>query len=362
MGTILESSLCRSRADCLATVGITDHRYTDGPSRSIARWEPSAGRRPGSQQAPEGSRGRESRHRLEPEFTKPSSAAIPRCLDTSFRAPLEIVWIQKTLCGSMWESPTTVSRSFPSGGNPSFDSSTPTVRGRWICHAKSSKCVKQDREGDVTSKFETVTGGIFVVLTSILTITAPAGAQESDPGRSRSGDWSLDFRMGYANATGDLGDLSDEGFLGGLGLSYGISPRVALRSDVSVQRLRRAGRPRTLGGILGPRTILWHLLGAAEVELTGPDATPWSVWTVLGAGASFLDVTGTLDGGASVPSQQEWKPTLGLAAKVGYALTRSVEVVGQSEVFLMLGDRTAPEEYLGKEAVIGTSLGLRLSF
>lgn len=206
---------------------------------------------------------------------------------------------------------------------------------------------------------------IVALLASAWLAAVPAAtpllAQESAPPPS-STRWSLDFRMGYANATGDLGDLSDEGIFGGVGISYRVSPRVGIRSDVSLQRLRRAGRPRDLGGILGPRTDLWHLLGAGELELTDEDATPWSVWAMLGAGASILDVSGTLDDGASIPEDTEWKPTLALALKVGYGLSQNVEAFGRSEVLLMLGDRTAPDEYLGKEAVMGTSLGLRFSF
>ena len=199
-----------------------------------------------------------------------------------------------------------------------------------------------------------------LMLAAPIAVPGPLGAQ--DP-TSRGGPppWSLDLRLGYANATGDLGDLSDEGFLGGVGLSRSVTSRLALRADLSLQRLRRAGRPRDLGGIVGPRTEVWHFLGATEVELTGASAEPWNVWAIVGAGASFLDVSGTLDGGSAVPDQTEWKPTVGLALAVGYGLARRLALFGRSEVFLMLGDRTSPGEFLGKEAVMGTSLGLRFS-
>lgn len=202
---------------------------------------------------------------------------------------------------------------------------------------------------------------IVGLLASAWLVAAPVGAQEQ-AAPSSSTRWSVHFRMGYANATGDLGDLSDEGLFGGVGIFHRVSPRVGLGSDVSLQRLRRSGRPRDLGGILGPRTDLWHLLGASEIELTSQSATPWSIWAILGAGASILDVSGTLDDGASIPADREWKPTLALAMKVGYGLSRNVDAFGRSEILLMLGDRTAPDEFLGKEAVMGTSLGLRFSF
>lgn len=192
-------------------------------------------------------------------------------------------------------------------------------------------------------------------------LMAPSLGAQSPGGEPPPTRWSVDLRIGYANATGDLGDLSDEGFHGAVGVSYRVTPRLALRSDVGSSRLRRAGRPRELGGIVGPKTLIWHFLGGVELELTGDDATPWNVWTGLGAGASTLDVSGTLDGGMAVPEMNEWKPTVGLSLMLGYRFAGSLNLFARSEALLLLGDRTSPDEFLGKEAVMASSVGLRLS-
>ena len=73
----------------------------------------------------------------------------------------------------------------------------------------------------------------------------------------------------------------------------------------------------------GPETDVWNIVAGVDLELTDAAHTPWSVSTVWLGGASYFDVSGSLDGGASVPAQTDWKPTIALALVVGYDLDDS---------------------------------------
>ena len=76
----------------------------------------------------------------------------------------------------------------------------------------------------------------------------------------------------------------------------------------------------------------------------------------------MVDVPGSVSiRGSAVPDTEEWKPTVAVSLAVGYSLTSALEILARSEAYLMLGDRTSPGEYLGKEAVMAMSLGLRFS-
>jgi hypothetical protein len=195
-----------------------------------------------------------------------------------------------------------------------------------------------------------------------LLFASPGAAQASANDAPGIGTWSLDLRIGYAAPTGDLGDVSDEGILGGLGIAYRVGDRLALRSDVTMENLERGGQPRVLGGVRGPETDVWNIVAGMDLELTEASHTPWSVSTYLLGGISYFDVSGSLDGGASVPAQTDWKPTTAVALVVGYAFHPRVEVFARSVIFAMLGDRTSDGEFLGKEVTVETAIGSRLSF
>lgn len=197
--------------------------------------------------------------------------------------------------------------------------------------------------------------------TVLLGLATPTAAQERDRNTSGAGPFSVGVRAGYANASGDLGDVSDEGFLVGAGIAYRVLGRLSLNSELAVERLRRGGRPPLLGGVHGPRTDIWHILMGAELELTEEDAAPWSVWVMLTGGASYFDVSGSLDGGASIPPQADWKPTLAGGLVLGYDITRRLGVVGRSTLYNMFGDRDKEGQFLGNERTIGISIGLRFS-
>lgn len=195
----------------------------------------------------------------------------------------------------------------------------------------------------------------------LFVLGSPTAAQSSDPRDPGHGPLSLDLRGGYATASGDLGDVSDEGVVVGGGISYRVVGRLALHSELTVEKLRRGGRPHLLGGIRGPRTTIWHLLLGGELELSDERATPWSVWAMLAGGASYFDVTGPPDAGVSISSQTDWKPTLAGAVSLGYSFTRTVGVVGRSALYSMFGDRGKEGEFLGNERSIEISLGFRFS-
>lgn len=178
--------------------------------------------------------------------------------------------------------------------------------------------------------------------------------------REDTDTWELGLRAGFASPKGDLGDLGDDGVFVGAGLGYGVGPRVALRVEVGFENLERGGRPRTLGGVRGPRIDVWHLLAGPELILTEPTATPWSVALTVEAGASYLDVTASLGESGGVPAQTGWKTTGYAGLVVGYELTRSLMVFARSGGYVMLGDARDPDDFLGKEASLENTLGLRV--
>lgn len=200
-----------------------------------------------------------------------------------------------------------------------------------------------------------VAAGLAAIL--VVALAQPAVAQE--PRARDHGSIFVDLAFGYATASGDLGDVSDEGFVAGAGISYPVSRRLSLRSEFALASLRRGGRPQTLGGVRGAQTDIWHMLVGGELELTDEAATPWNVWATLTGGASYFDVSGSPDGGAAVPTQTDWKPTLAGGLSLGYELAGGVGLVGRAALYSMFGDREREGEFLGNERTLELSFGVR---
>lgn len=189
----------------------------------------------------------------------------------------------------------------------------------------------------------------------LLLLLAPAGAAaQQEPTR-----WSVDLRAAFASPKGDLGDVSDDGQVGGVSVGYRVHPRLALRVETSLQNLERAGRPEFLGGTLGPDIELWQAMLVAHVELTDPRLSRWDVSLHAGAGDSYVDAgpTPVLD-----PFEEHELTFVGggsVGYDIGHVLTLFARVDGYGIVADAFGD--APP-YMSKEIILNPGAGLRLRF
>ena len=188
-------------------------------------------------------------------------------------------------------------------------------------------------------------------------VPAPAVAQSATGRAQPAGVASV--RAGASSPKGDLGDLNDDGVLVGLGLGYRLLPRVELRAQLDFQNLERGGRPRAFGGTVGPQTHLWHYLAGVQVELTDPVISKWEIALNALGGGTYYDIS---DGPPAVPDYTGHKPTVHLAAQVGYDLFDSATLFARAGGYGILGDAGEPPQQLGKEAVLTHVGGLRIRF
>ena len=187
-------------------------------------------------------------------------------------------------------------------------------------------------------------------------LAPPAAAQST--GRAQPAGVA-EIRAGASSPKGDLGDLNDDGVLIGLGLGYRLLPRVELRAQLDFQNLERGGRPRALGGAVGPQTHLWHYLAGVQVELTDPVISKWEIALNALGGGTYYDIS---DGPPAVEDYTGHKPTVHLAAQVGYDLFDSATLFARAGGYGILGSAPEPPRQLGKEVVLTHTAGLRIRF
>lgn len=186
-----------------------------------------------------------------------------------------------------------------------------------------------------------------------------AGVAGGDPGPP----FSVSARMGFSAPRGDLGDLTDDGYVLGLALGRRVAPRVTLLLEGSLEDLLRGGRLGPgfgLGGWLGPNMELWRVMGLASVELTDPAASRWEVAVQAGAGATVVSADGFTDGDAFTATE----PTLMAGLLTGFDVTPRFTLFARGGGSIWF-DGTGPgggENYLGKEVTLTQSLGLRVRF
>lgn len=161
---------------------------------------------------------------------------------------------------------------------------------------------------------------------------ADADAQESP--------WTVEARGGVAIPVDDLNDFLDPGGTVGIGASYQLNPRLALRVDGDLALLQGDDAP---DGASLPDMDIWHLGGGIEGQITSP-VSPWNITANVGAGASILDsdsfaqpvvnpVTGeTADGF----TETYFSANGGIT--VGYELSPQFSVVGGGQAYLIVTD------------------------
>ena len=206
----------------------------------------------------------------------------------------------------------------------------------------------------------------LAALVALATAPGPAEAQRS---WSAPVSWEAELFGGAASPKGDLGDVNDDGLLGGLALSYRIHPQLAIRLEGVFENLERGGRPALLGGVRGPKTDLWHYTIGVEALFTRPVRTDWRLGLQLGAGGTYVDA-----GPALVPEGVEDEPDPEIAdGFTGHELTARGALIGGYRVaddftlfargglFVLFGDAQDPEgSFLGKEAIFTHEAGVRI--
>lgn len=199
---------------------------------------------------------------------------------------------------------------------------------------------------------------VLLPLACVLALVSVPPAAAQSAGRAQPAGVA-EVRAGASSPKGDLGDLNDDGVLVGLALGYRLLPRVELRAELDFQNLERGGRPRALGGSVGPQTHLWHYLAGVQLELTDPVISKWEIALNVLGGGTYLDVD---DGPPAVPDYAGHVPTVHLSGQVGYDLFDSATLFARAGGYGMLDDRTEPPTYFGKEFVLTHSAGLRIRF
>jgi len=175
-------------------------------------------------------------------------------------------------------------------------------------------------------------GSAFAFLTTALLLgsTSPASAQQVDGQR-----FSVEPRAGIAIPAGDLSDVADVGPGVGLGLSYKLTNRLALRLDGDVDIL--SGLDASGTGPEGPDATIYHYGAGLEYALLDPTTNRWAIDVNLGAGASTFDVDDFSVGGNVVDFSETYFTANG-GIQVGYDVTPAVNVFGRGQAFLMFTD------------------------
>lgn len=187
----------------------------------------------------------------------------------------------------------------------------------------------------------------FLVLLAILPTSVAA----------QQGRTTVEFRLGLANPTQDLAGFHEEGLALGVGIAHRIGHRVELRLEGALENFEPGAGRSELGGVKGPDANAWHLVVGLGIELTDPTATAWEVTVFAHAGMTYFDV----DESAALPARTADAPTLNGGLTVGYDVTSSLSFFLRGELYLMMGDRSDPDDYLGREITIVNSFGIRLS-
>ena len=125
----------------------------------------------------------------------------------------------------------------------------------------------------------------------------PEGYDPAEPQEVASPTFDFDGRAGVAVPVGDLEEYSQPGFAAGLGASWWLTDRFALRADGAMSKLTGDdGAPTT--GVETPGLQLYHYGLGMEFDV-GPDrfTSPWNVGLNVGAGGTTFDTEAFVDDG-----------------------------------------------------------------
>lgn len=167
--------------------------------------------------------------------------------------------------------------------------------------------------------------GTLAALTALALGNVPAAAQ----------GFTTEVRGGISFPAGDLAEVTDVGFNGGLGLGWVLSERLAIRADGDLEFLNEDAR----GGVVMPRTFLWHYQAGLELGLTGADSD-WLIRARGGAGGTTYD-TDRFDNGGDDFLHSAFSVSGGLGIGRRWLENAEVGVLGRGFVAFLDDERTA---------------------
>jgi len=144
----------------------------------------------------------------------------------------------------------------------------------------------------------------------------------------------LEGRGGIAIPIGDLADVANVGADFGLKASYFFSPYFEVRGDGEVEILPGKGS--------APNMRLWHYTVGPGVKLTDASVTPWSVIINGGLGITTID-TDHFQGN----SFNDTYFALNFGAKVGYDVTRQVDIFVSSIGYITFANKNSTRFFAG---------------
>ncbi|MFQ5530924.1 MAG: outer membrane beta-barrel protein [Gemmatimonadota bacterium] len=160
----------------------------------------------------------------------------------------------------------------------------------------------------------------------VLSIVDGAGAQESV---------SVEARGGIAIPTSDLSDIADEGPSFGVGVSFPLNDRLAVRVDGDVDIL--SGKDASGPGSEGPDLNLYHYGAGLEYALVQPGGSRWGLDVNVGAGATTFDSDEFDVMGTPVDFSETYFTANG-GLTLGYQVSPSVNVFVGGQAFVMFAD------------------------
>lgn len=172
---------------------------------------------------------------------------------------------------------------------------------------------------------------LLAACTIALLWAAPAAAQQSHQRLS------VDPRAGVAFPVGDLADVHEAGFTGGVGLAYAFHPNVAVRGDLDVSVLDDESQ--AFGVVLAPTLTMVHFHGGLEFDFVRPgdQALPLTLRWGVGGGGTSMSASREFPDGEDVNFSQTY-PSVNSAVKIGYAFSSGVEAFVDGRMNLVFAD------------------------
>lgn len=147
--------------------------------------------------------------------------------------------------------------------------------------------------------------------------------------------FAIDARGGVAVPASAVADLEDVGASVGIGFSYALSPRIAVRLDGDVDIL--SGTDSEVSGSSAPDMNIYHYGAGLGVAIFDPARSRWAVDLNVGAGASTFDVDTFPADGSTVDFSETYFTTSGGLA-IGYDVSQGVNVFIRGQAYLAFTD------------------------
>jgi hypothetical protein len=145
-----------------------------------------------------------------------------------------------------------------------------------------------------------------------------------------------EVRGGPSFPAGDLAEVTDVGFNGGIGLGlWSLGERLTLRADGDYEMLNQDRR----GNVTMPRTHLWHYQAGLELGLTDA-ASAWLIRVRAGAGGTTYDTNRFQDGSPGVLTSA-FSVSGGLSVGRAWVGPMEMGILGRVFVAFLDRDRTA---------------------